>query len=154
ILGLPRSYRTVAETVRLNCTNRKLQTPKIQYFDEKNNLLSLLAPEPASPIDINEGSLFSLLFNIACGASVPDMDGAVPNVGGTYEGTNEATYKSGGQGEQKIEVTIEQIGSDLKVNFEAAPGGRGKGVGKLAGARAQSISLQSTAPGMRWFLRS
>jgi hypothetical protein len=138
IIGLPRSYRTMAQTVRLNCSDRKVRAPTTQYFDEKNTLVSVYAPDPVPPMDAPEGSPFALLLNMACSAPIP-------NVGGTYEGINKASYKNGGQGDQKIEITVGQMGTDLKVNFQSGGGGQGKGVGKLSGAHVDSISLQSTA---------
>jgi hypothetical protein len=138
IVGLPRLYRTMAQTVRLSCSDRKVQLPNTQYFGEKNTLVSVYAPDPVPPMDANEGSPFALLMTMACSAPLP-------NVSGTYEGINKASYKRGGQGDQKIEVTVEQMGADLKVNFQSGGGGQGKGVGKLSGARVESISLQSTA---------
>jgi hypothetical protein len=138
VLGLPRSYRTMAQTLRLNCSNRKVQAPITQYFDDKNALVSVYAPDPVPPMDANEGSPIELLITTACSAPLP-------SVSGTYEGINKANYKNGGQGDQKIEVTVEQMGADLKVNFQSGGGGQGKGVGKLSGARVDSISLQSTA---------
>jgi hypothetical protein len=138
VVGLPRAFRAMAQTLRLNCSDRKVRAPTTQYFDEKNALLSVYAPDPAPPMDAPEGSPFGILINMACSAPIP-------NVGGTYEGINKASYKSGGQGDQKIEVTVEQMGADLKVNFQSGGGGQGKGVGKLTGARVELISLQSTA---------
>jgi hypothetical protein len=77
---------------------------------------------------------------LVCGAQVP-------NVGGKYEGMINVTYKTGGQGEQKLSITVEQIGKDLKVSYQTGAGGQGKGAGTLAdGGSSESISLQSTAP--------
>ena len=64
-------------------------------------------------------------------------------VAATYEGTNNTTYK-GAQGEQSISITVEQSGSEVKVSYQTADGGQGKGVGKFVGARVDSLSLQST----------
>ena len=55
------------------------------------------------PIEYKAGSPFDSLLNVMCG--VP-----IPNVGGTYEGTNNAQYEKGGSGEQKISVVVEQTG--------------------------------------------
>ena len=83
--------RAMAQTLRLNCSDRKVRAPNTQYYDEKNTLVSMYAPDPAPPMDAPEGSPFGMLVNMACSAPIP-------NVGGTYEGINEASYKSGGQG--------------------------------------------------------
>jgi hypothetical protein len=50
---------------------------------------------------VKEGTPLAQLLGIACGAPAP-------NIRGTYEGMNDATYKKGGQGEQKISITVEQ----------------------------------------------
>jgi hypothetical protein len=67
-------------------------------------------------------------------------------VAGTYEGMIDVTYKTGGQGEQKLSITVLQTGKDLKVSYQTAHG-QGKGAGTLAGdGSSEAISLQSTAP--------
>ncbi len=140
IVGLPLSYRTMAEPLQLNCMDRKVQAPKMEYFDQENNLTYLAVPMPVvQPIDVKERSSYGSLLDVICGAPVP-------NVGGKYEGMNDVTYKTGGQGVQQISITVEQIKSDVKVSYQTALGGQGKGAGTLAGARVESISLQSTAP--------
>ncbi len=88
-------------------------------------------------LDPKENSPFAGLLNLVCG--VPAI-----NVAGTYEGTIDVTYKKGGHGEEKISITIEQIGKDLKVSYQL-PRGQGKGAGTLADG-GSSVSLQSTAP--------
>jgi hypothetical protein len=130
VVGLPVSYRTMAEPLQLNCENRKVQVLKLEYFDLKNNLASLVAPLPNAiqPIDVKEGSPFSMVLNAVCGAPVSK------EVGGRYEGINYATYKSGGQGEQVISILIEQQQSRLKVSFQA-PGGEGTGTGTWSRGR-------------------
>jgi hypothetical protein len=89
---------------------------------------------------VKAGSPFGELFDLTCGLPVPD-------VGGKYEGMNDATYKKGGQGEQKISISVEQNGSNVSISFQTADGGQGKGTGTLTGTVVNSISLQSTAPG-------
>ena len=68
------------------------------------------------------------------------------NVGGRYEGINHATYKSGGEGDQNIVISVEQTGNNLKVSFEAAAGGAGKGTGTFVDGGVASMTLESTAP--------
>jgi TIR domain len=140
VVGLPPSYRTFAQPLQINCVARKLQIPKLEYADQQGNLAYLSVPVGGpAPLTVTEGSIFGNLLDLVCGTPVPD-------VRGSYEGINNVTYKTGAQGEQKIVITIEQSGSDLKVNFQTASGGQGKGDGKLAGSTVDSISLQSTAP--------
>lgn len=136
VLGFQPSFHTLAQVLQFNCTDRKVQIPKTEYFDPVNHLIYLFAPIPLQPANVTEGSPADSLLNVACGA----------NVGGTYEGMNNVSYKSVGQGEQKISIYIEQIGSDLNVSFQSVLGGQGKGTGKLTGSQVKSISLQSTAP--------
>jgi hypothetical protein len=97
----------------------------------------------AQPTKIDEGKPFTFLLNVLCGYQVSH----VPKVSGTYEGMNIATYNAGGQGEQKITITVEQTENDLKVSFQTASGGQGKGTGTLKGNEVESMSLQSVAPG-------
>ena len=59
---------------------------------------------------------------------------------------NNATYEKGGQGEQKISVTIEQVSGDLNLVFQTVNGAQGKGSGKLTGTRVKLMSLESTTP--------
>jgi hypothetical protein len=135
LLGLPPSYRTRADHIQLDCSGKKVQFLETDYFDSENNLTYLAAPITAVPIDIKERTPLAQLLNIGC-----------PGVGGTYEGTNEATYKNGGQGDQKISITVKQNGSDVSITFQTASGGQGSGAGTLTGSVVNSISLQSTAP--------
>lgn len=140
VIGLPPSYRTFAEPLQLNCTDRKVQTQKFEYFDRENNSAYLVAPFVVQPMDVQEESPFGLLLKVICGP-------AIPNVGGKYEGVIDMTYKTGGQGEQKITITVEQLKSDVKMSFQTALGGQGNGAGTLTGSSVESISLQSTTPG-------
>ena len=138
VVGLPRNtFRTRINRLQVNCTERKIQERKYEYYDRDNNLMHVLAPT-VQPVAAVQGSPLALMADIVCGAAVPVVDG-------TYEGINTATYKAGGQGDQKIWIVIEQNGVELKVNFKTSAG-QGKGVGKLLGTRVQSMSLESTAP--------
>jgi hypothetical protein len=136
LIGLPVSFRAVAQTVRTFCKDRKAQSPQVEYYDGEGNLTAVLAPDPLQPQFPSHGSAFEALIAIACGA----------NVAGIYEGTNISTYDDRGQQEQKIWVTIEQVGSNLAVSFKAAMGAQGKGEGKLTDTQVESISLESTTP--------
>ena len=145
VLGHSASYRTLAEPLQLDCKGRKVQAPKTEYYDQGNNLVYLFVPAAPQLLDPKENSPFAGLLNLVCG--VPAI-----NVTGTYEGMKiDMTYKTGGHGEQKISITIEQIGKDLKVSYQL-PAGQGKGAGTLAGD-ASSVSLQSTAPECPGLLR-
>ena len=138
--GLPASYRYFAQYLELNCTERKVQSVKIDNFDSDGNLIYVNAPLVVQPFAVNEGSPFALLLNLACGA-------AIPNVGGTYVGTNTTIYKRGPQGEQNISVIVAQTGNEVKVTFQTALGEQGKGVGTLKGTRVEALSLQSEVAG-------
>ena len=140
ILGAPSSYAGLAERVQVNCTDKKLLIPKLEYFDPQNYLIQVTLSIPAEPIVPNPGSGFAALVDVACRTS-----GSL--VRGTYEGTSTAKYDKGGQLEQKILITIEQSASDLNVVYKTADGAEGKGSGKLTGNRVESISLESTTPG-------
>jgi hypothetical protein len=112
--------------------------PALEYYDRDGNLVYLIPPlQPV--LNYQKTSLFENLLDIACGASPL-------NVTGTYEGMNNATYENKGRGEQKISLTVQPNGSDLKVSFQTAGGGQGEGTGKLTGNRVESILLKSTAP--------
>lgn len=136
IVGLPTGYYIFAELLQINCSERKQRIHKMEYLDQENNLIYLALP-PIQPMDVKDGSLFAMVLDAVCG----------PNVGGRYGGINYATYKSGGQGEQHIVISVEQTESNVKVSFQAAPGGEGKGTGTLADGRVASMTLESTAPG-------
>ena len=112
--------------------------PVLEYYDRDENLV-YFAVQLQPMLNVAKGSYFDMLLNIACGASAL-------NVIGNYEGTNTASYEKKGQGEQKISLTIQQNGSDLKVSFQTPLGGQGEGTGTLTGDRVESIALHSTAP--------
>jgi hypothetical protein len=141
VVGIPPSYRTVAERLQLDCKDKKVLAPSMQYFDADNNLVSLYAaPAPVQPIAVNPGSPFDVLLKINC-ATIP-----IPDVGGTYQGTDNAANKNG-QGEVKISIIVKQNGSNVSVSFKTATGGEGEGTGTLTGSKVSSISLRSTVPG-------
>jgi hypothetical protein len=143
IIGIPGSFNLEAQLAKVSCTDRTVLTTKLEYYDSENNLLFVNAIPNAQPIKIGEGKPFTFLLNALCGGQASH----VPEVSGTYEGMNIATYNAGGQGEQKITITVEQTESDLKVSFQTASGGQGKGTGTLKGNEVESMSLQSTAVG-------
>jgi hypothetical protein len=147
ILGLPPNYRIIVQTIQLNCKDRNVQVPKMEYFVSEGNRKYLTAPVAIQPLQAKGSSPFALLLGIVCGTPVP-------KVGGTYEGTNKVTYQTGGQGEHKISIVVEQIENDLNVSFQTASGGRGKGAGKLTGSNVDSIPFQSTATRMSGFVCS
>jgi hypothetical protein len=135
VLGLPSSYRTFAETVQLDCKQKRVLIEKDDYFDQENNWVNVSVPTHLQPIDAPTGSNFALLLKVSCGVT------------GTYEGTTNTSYKNGALSEQKMSMIVEQNGSDINVSYRTAAGGEGKGVGKLNGASVKSISLESTTPG-------
>ena len=47
---------------------------------------------------------------------------------GNYEGVNNSKYENGGQLEQKIAISIQQNGSDLKLRFQSPNGARARQV--------------------------
>jgi hypothetical protein len=140
VRGVSGSYRTFADLLRFDCKSRKLTAEKIDYFDKENILVYANAPINNPPFEPTKGSPFENVMNMACGPGVQ-------TVTGTYEGMNNATYKKGGQAEQKISITIEQVSGDLNVSFRSPNGAQGKGSGKLTGTRVESMSLESTTPG-------
>ena len=124
ILGLPPNYRTIVQTIQLNCKDRNVQVPKMEYFVSEGNRKYLTAPVAIQPLQAKGSSPFALLLGI------------------------------GGQGEHKISIVVEQIENDLNVSFQTASGGRGKGAGKLTGSNVNSIPFQSTATRMSGFVCS
>lgn len=138
VRGLPSNYRAAANLFQGNCPERKIQILKTEYFESDGNLIDVVAPLRAQPIDVKEGSALGLWLDLEC---VSPTGG----VSGTYEGTNKATYEKGGTGEQKILVTVKQNGDDVAISFETPTGGQGSGGGKLTGTEV-SLSLKSTAP--------
>jgi TIR domain len=133
VRGIAPGYRTFAEAVQLDCKSRKIVPSKFEYYDRENNLVYVAAPADVPPIAFNEGSPLDVLLYTACGR----------NFAGTYEGTNNATYKTGATGEQKILIDVTQSGQELKVSFQS-PGGKGEGSGTLSGSRVEAIALHST----------
>jgi hypothetical protein len=140
VVGLPHGYRTVVQPIQLNCDERKIETPKIEYFDADNNLASLVTPLPVPTLDIKEGTPLDLLFSKVCNTTSK-------YVAGNYEGTNYATYKiAGAEGDQKIAISVEQGGNQLKVSFQSPNGARGEGTGIIEGDAVKTILLKSSAP--------
>jgi hypothetical protein len=137
IIGLPVRFRGIAQTVQAFCKDRKAQSPKVEYYDAEGNLMAAVVTNPLQPQVPMPTSPFEAVTNLACGL----------NVAGSYEGTNNASYDKGGQAEQKISITIEQVSGDLNVSFQSPNGAQGKGSGKLTGTRVESMSLESTTPG-------
>ncbi len=78
----------------------------------------LAAPSPP-PIDAKSGSIFDSLLSVGCAGSP---------VAGNYEGVNKAKYENGAQGEQKIAISVQQNGSDLKLRFQSPNGARARQV--------------------------
>lgn len=140
ILGLPPSYRTAASRLQLDCTGRRAEFAKTEYYDAENILIYVVAPISPEPVDIKAFSPLTLLLDLVC---TPSRSG----VEGTYEGTDKLTYKSGGDAEQKITVHVTQSGDDLTIGFQTPTGGQGKGEGKLSGDTVKSLTLQRTDPG-------
>jgi hypothetical protein len=131
-------YRSTAQDVKISCAEKRMTAPILEYYDKEENLNYLAVAPPNQTIDVKGGIVFTL-FEVACGAAA--------NVGGNYEGMNDAKYSKGGDGEQKIAIFIQQNGSDLKVRFESPLGGQGEGTGTLKNGRVDAITLHSTAPG-------
>jgi hypothetical protein len=150
VLNDPATFRSFAQVGQFNCTEKKGQTFKIDEFDAQGNLvaINLLAEQK---IDVmKEGTVFAGVLSRVCGTTATNVAGtaSAANVSGTYEGTITTSYKKGGQGDQKISITIEQtVWNDFKVAYKTAAGGQGQGTGKFENGTAESISLQSTTPG-------
>jgi hypothetical protein len=134
-VGLPVGYRSFGQRLKANCTERKLLSPKLDYFDSSGNWLYVTIPSFEETIQPKPGTLFARLLTMACGADT--------NVSGTYIGTNRTTYKDGPKGEQKITLIVVQTGDQVHVTFRTVLGDYGSGVGKLSGTRIDSMSLQS-----------
>jgi len=135
ILGFVPVYRTFGQRLRVNCRDRKVLSPKLEYYDAEGNLVMVQLPFPSNPLDPAPGSPYAMLADLVCGL----------RVAGTYEGVNHAKSTKGGQGDQSITIAVEQNAADLKVVFQT-PGGGGEGTGKLEGNRVKAMSLRSTAP--------
>lgn len=86
----------------INCSDRKLRTPKFEYYDADGNLSDMIVPQPVIPNDINDNSPFGILLRVVCSRS----SSAVEQVQGTYEGTNSTTYEKGGEGEQRMSIIV------------------------------------------------
>ena len=139
VRGLPSDYRIAIQNTQINCAERKIFSPVFRYYDADDNLIYLNLQFPPQPLDVVKGSIIDAVVGIACGASAL-------NVTGNYEGMNYISYRNRAQAEQKVSITIQQNGSDLKVSFQTPNGGSGEGIGKLTGNRIEWISLHSTAP--------
>jgi hypothetical protein len=138
VLGAPEKFRTVAQSSVVNCKTKKTVVTKSEVFNSEG-VLEYVNAQPSQPVDVIELSPFGLLVGIAC---VPPGS----KVEGTYEGINNATYKQGGQGEQKISIAVKRLAEkDIMVTFQTPGGGEGRGFGTLTANRVDSISLQSTA---------
>ena len=138
VIGLPHGYRTTAQSIALSCEERKFLPQEIEYFDDGNNLVSVLPLPSPSPVEIKDGSPLDLLLRKACGT---DRIG----VAGLYEGVNHSTYITG-EADQKIAIKIEQTGNQLTVSFRTPAGGQGTGKAILEEHKVKSIALESTAP--------
>jgi hypothetical protein len=106
VLGLPLSYRFAAARMQGDCNERKVQIPETDYFDSDNNLIDVFAPISVSPLDVKRSSPLDLWLDRVCPAPTS-------GISGIYEGTNKATYDKGGEGEQKISITVKQTGDDV-----------------------------------------
>ncbi len=138
VIGLPPHYRSFAQRLKAYCIERKVSSPKIDYFDAAGNLLFVSAPTFEEPISPTAGSPFDQLLTLACGAGIL-------RVAGTYDGINHTTYGNRVQGEQKISLIVDQTGDEVSVTFRTPLGEYGKGKGKLNGTRIDSMSLQSAS---------
>ena len=139
VIGLPKSaYSAHMEPVELDCTDRKIRISQIEYFDPNGYMLNFTAFMPAQQIDVKVNPFVDLL---AAGCA-----NSVLQVGGTYEGSNHASYGTGGAGEEKISFFVIQTGETIDVTFQTAAGGKGKGTGRLAGSEVNSMPIQSTIP--------
>jgi TIR domain len=139
VRGLPADFRTIAGNAQIKCGEKKVFTPADEYYDKDDHLV-YLAAQGRTVMEVKSLTPFDVLLSIACGQSAF-------NVAGHYYGMNYISYQNKAQVEQKVSVTIQQNGSDLKVSFETPNGATGEGTGKLAGNRAESISLHSTTLG-------
>ena len=134
IQGALGAFRTFAELVEINCAKSEILTTKSEYYDSQGNLVSLISDLSPNAVPVVTESPIGVLTYKVCGPS---------NFGGTYEGMNFATYKTGARQEQKIIVTTKQVGDEMDVAFQA-PGGSGEGRGKLSGKKIPAITLNST----------
>ena len=140
VSALPPGYRTIAGKVQINCKEKKVLSFADEYYDNDDYLVYLSAQTPGGRImDASDETIFGSLLKVICESSF--------NVAGNYEGMNYISYGKTGQAEQKVSVTIQQNGSDLKVSFRTPDGASGEGTGKLTANRAELVSLRSTTPG-------
>ena len=139
VRGLPPSYRSLGGNIQISCADKKLLGTADEYYDKDNYLVYVVPHTPAMTLDAKDGSIFANLLNVACRSSPF-------NVARNYDGMNYISYGTKGQAEQKISVTVQQNGSDLKVSFRTPDGASGEGTGKLTGNRAEALSLHSTTP--------
>jgi hypothetical protein len=66
VLGLPSTYRTVVERVRLDCDQTSMTIEKFEYYDDSNNLIYFVAPISPATMHIQPNSPDDLLRHIAC----------------------------------------------------------------------------------------
>lgn len=66
VLGLPSTYRTVVERVRLDCDQTSMTTEKFEYYDDSNKLIYFIVPLSPATIHIQPNSPDDLLRNITC----------------------------------------------------------------------------------------
>jgi hypothetical protein len=140
MLNYAQTYRSSVSAPQFNCTDRKGRAWKTDNFDSQGNLVYLNLAGGPQTFEVKQGTVLSGVLSRVCAAGGT-------NVAGIYEGTITTSYKKGGQGEQKISITVEQIGSDLNVTYQTGAGGQGKGAGKFEAGKAAAITLQSTTPG-------
>jgi hypothetical protein len=140
VRGLPPGYRTIAGNVQINCKEKKVLIFDSGYYDKDDHLVYLvITPTPGGQIiDVKDETIFGALLSVICAPA--------SNVAGNYDGMNYISYGKDGQAEQKVSVTIQQNGSDLKISFQTPSGASGEGTGKLTGNRAELVSLHSTTP--------
>lgn len=138
IVGHAANFVIAASDVRVNCTDRKSMLLKTEYFDPENDIVYLFAPVDPQPTGITQNSPLALLLNTDCGAAMLD-------VAGTYEGTNDVTFK-GGHGSQRVSIVIGQEGSTVNVSFRSGSGAEGKATGALTGDVVSSLEWKSTNP--------
>jgi hypothetical protein len=140
VSGITGNFRTRADRIQLSCMEKRFQNLKWEHYDAQMNLTYVMAPISPPTIDVVRGSPIFALLSALCGPQALD-------VAGTYEGTNTVHLQSGGSGENKIRIIVNQNGEDVDVRFDAAGGGQGKGQGKLTGTDVKSMKLESTLVG-------
>jgi hypothetical protein len=136
VLGLPMvGYQAYSEPLHLDCTDRKIQIPSIEYFDSAGNLLYFAPFMPAQQIDV-KANPFTALLKIGCA-------GLSPRVAGTYDGTNHGTTKLG-TGDDKISAVVTQNGDVITMTLHSASGGEARGTGALIDETVKSMAIEST----------